>query len=1091
MGSASVMLVAVSLAALAAAPKPGPTVAVGELEVAARDRGVSRVAHGVIEELSTAMGSDEGMSTAVRHGLRPLIDETALRANGGPARAADFMLSGTLTQEADGRLHLALELVNRSAAQRVSSVRYTVRPVPPFADLHQVLRWVRQTVGAGEPGVRHIATEPESEMSVAVLPFAHVDGSGGRTAFGDVIAGLAAIEIDNVPGVHCVDRENLDKLWEELALRYAGGARGEPPSELEGADLLLCGSYSVHEGSLRLLLRLVDPGTGLVRAAGVRGGRWQDVGKLVRSATRALFRPGPAAAGERPAPDRTAVEEEAEARLQHALDRAIASGAFPDRIELEELEAGVFLRPASAELLWYLGKRNVATGDLEGQIWAYRNFSDRFSDDPRAPQALELLARAYGARRDWRRQGNVLEELMTRYPRSPEARNAPEALADMIHKHGRSDLAAAICQRGPADTLPPEVERRRLVKLARCYVDLLDFDRAATVFRYLVAKHPDARETQAILPEFVRVAIAAGDIESARGAFAKLVEREPDRSGVHAVATLDEILDHGRGGDEEDAWVADLTEGEVYNWYLRKHVSIKERCTYLLKDLGRRDRREIAGVFRELDRAVFANKSADWDAQYEAVCRRLASGEVYEFQSAWRWQLVADALMRCGRADEAERLMREQERALCRYGSEPAALLRYTARMNSARGRHREAAAALVAAWEQPGFNPDRADLDLAIRSLESLDDLEAAARFVAGVERLADPPVAAEAHLRLAQAYEAAALDEQAVDAYWRALARSREEQRECRQIALDGVGRVATRNLWHGDVARARSCEVPGTDTATAEQPSNKTSQLSLTAYPVKDAILVGGIKLDIYRTELVAMVRRDALPVPGYPVYFRFRPLTSTGVGFPPRIRHRLAYTDVNGVATTMLRSGDMRETLEVLVSAGPIEETLRVEIQGITGVSMVEVPKYTPEGLRTASLDARVMRCMCGMPGDDREIDLVRVETIASAGPERLPVFPMGVYVSPTAGAEPVRMVRAKTDYEGRITSVVRIPAGAAVTVRAMPASLEEATCSITLNPGADVAESRAFARSATLPVRGKSRMTEEGTKPANPATEKKP
>jgi hypothetical protein len=433
----------------------------------------------------------------------------------------------------------------------------------------------------------------------------------------------------------------------------------------------------------------------------------------------------------------------------------------------------------------------------------------------------------------------------------------------------------------------------------------------------------------------------------------------------------------------------------------------------------------------------------------------------------------------------------EQERALCRHGSEPAAALRYAARASAARGRHREAAASLVAAWEQPGFEPDGAGLDLAIRSLESLDDLEAAARFVAGVERLADSRVAAEAHLRLAQAYEAAAMDEQAVDAYWRALERSREEQHQCRQTALDGARRVATRNLWHGDVARARSYEAPETDAVPAEEPSAEGPHLSLVAYPVKDAILVGGIKLDIYRTELKAMVRRDALPVPGYPVYFRLRPLTSTGVSFPPRIRHRLAYTDVNGVATTVLRSGDMRETLEVLVSAGPIEETLRVEIQGITGVSMVEVPKFTPEGLRTASLDARVMRCMCRMPGDDGQIDLVRVETVASGGGERLPVFPTEVYVSPTAGADPVRKVRAKTDYEGRITSVVRVPAGAAVTVRAIPASVEEAACRVTLNPSADVAESRGFARSATLPVRGRSRLEEAPANPAKPRTKPKP
>lgn len=1078
MRNVSVLLVLASLTASVPAAERTPILAIGELEVATADRRVSRIAQGVIEELYTAIGGARGMQVAVRHGLRPLIDEAALSAHGASVRAADLMLRGKLARQADRTLRLDLELAERSGARGASRARYTVRPAPPFTDVDKVLQWVRQAVGAGERGVRGLATRPESETSVAVLPFGYVDGSGGRTAFGDVIAGLAAIEIDNVPGVHSVERENLDLLWQELARGLAGGAREQSAPALEGADWFLCGSYLVHEGSLRVLMRLVDPGTGLVGAASVREGNWQDIGKTVRSATRVLFQPGDAAATERPAPDRTAVEEEAEARLKHALERAIASGAFPDRIELQELEAGVFLRPASAELLWYLGKRNFATGDLGGQIWAYRNFSDRFPDDGRAPQALQLLARAYGARRDWRGQKRVLGELMTRYPKSPAGQNAPEALADLAHAHGRSDTAAAMYRKGVAGAPSPEAERRRLVKLARCHAELLDFDEAAAVFRQLLAKHPGSPETQAILPELVRVAIAAGDIECARMAFGKLAKAEPHRRGVHTVLTLNEILDHGRGGDDEAGWVATLAEGKTYSWYWRKHIPIRKRCTWLLKCLGRLAKREVAGIFWELDRAVFADRDADWDAEYESVCRRLASRKADRSQSEWRWQLIVEALTRCARTDEAERLMREQEEALCRYGSERAAALWYAARVNAARGRHREGLAALLAAWEHPRFEPDKADLGLAIRSFECLDDLAGAARFVAGVKRLADSSVAAEAHLRLGQAYEAKGLDEQAIDAYWRAFEQSHARQHECPRVALDSIRRVATRNLWHRDVARVGEHEVPQTDAGAAKAPSGEARRLSLVAYPVNDAILVGGYKLDIYRTALKAIVRRDGLPVCDHPVYFRFRPLTSTGVGFAPRIRGRLVYTDVNGAATAMLRSGDLEETLEVLVSAGRIEQVLRVKLEGITGLSMVGVTKHTPKGLRAASIDTRVTRCMCRMPGDDQDIDLVRIEAIATAKGQRLPEFPMALHVSPAAGTDAVRKLSGKTDHEGRVTRVVRVPAGAEVVVRAMPGSTGKVTCKVCLSAAKQVAESRGFAQCLALPVRGKSEMVQQ-------------
>jgi hypothetical protein len=107
-----------------------PVVAVGELEVAAADRHVSRIARGVVEELNTAIGCDQGMSIAVRQNLRPLIDEAALSVHGAPARAADFMLSGKLTQEADGSLRLALELAKRSSPSLAMAMISPLASVP-------------------------------------------------------------------------------------------------------------------------------------------------------------------------------------------------------------------------------------------------------------------------------------------------------------------------------------------------------------------------------------------------------------------------------------------------------------------------------------------------------------------------------------------------------------------------------------------------------------------------------------------------------------------------------------------------------------------------------------------------------------------------------------------------------------------------------------------------------------------------------------------------------------------------------------------------------------------------------------------------
>ena len=119
-----------------------------------------------------------------------------------------------------------------------------------------------------------------------------------------------------------------------------------------------------------------------------------------------------------------------------------------------------------------------------------------------------------------------------------------------------------------------------------------------------------------------------------------------------------------------------------------------------------------------------------------------------------------------------------------------------------------------------------------------------------------------------------------------------------------------------------------------------------------------------------------------------------------------------------------------------------------------------------------------------PGEDGEIDLVRIEAIAAANGQRLPEFPIDLHVGPTAGADPIRKLSAKSDHEGRITHVVRVPAGAEVVVRAMPGSIEEAACQVSLDSAADVAESRRFALAATLPVRGKSRLEPGHTKPTD-------
>jgi hypothetical protein len=126
-------------------------------------------------------------------------------------------------------------------------------------------------------------------------------------------------------------------------------------------------------------------------------------------------------------------------------------------------------------------------------------------------------------------------------------------------------------------------------------------------------------------------------------------------------------------------------------------------------------------------------------------------------------------------------------------------------------------------------------------------------------------------------------------------------------------------------------------------------------------------------------------------------------------------------------------------------------------------------------------------MCRMPGEDEKVDLVQIETIASASGQRLPEFPIDLHVSPAAGAEPVRKLNAKTDHEGRVRRVVRVPAGAEVAVRAMPPSMEGTACEIHLNLAANAAETRSFARSAALPVRGKSRMMDENTESTNRST----
>jgi hypothetical protein len=196
----------------------------------------------------------------------------------------------------------------------------------------------------------------------------------------------------------------------------------------------------------------------------------------------------------------------------------------------------------------------------------------------------------------------------------------------------------------------------------------------------------------------------------------------------------------------------------------------------------------------------------------------------------------------------------------------------------------------------------------------------------------------------------------------------------------------------------------------------------------------------------------------------------------VGFPPRIRRRLVYTDANGLATTVLRSGDLREVLQIVVSAGPIDRSVRVKTAGITGVSMGRVSEFPPDSQRAASLDLRVTRCMRRMPGESgEEVDLVRVETIAHADGQRLPAFPVNLRIHLSNGT---RRITGKTRHDGRLSRVVRVPANADLRVRATPGSVDSPQCGIDLGRAAGAERSPRFAECVSLPVRGKSVMKQK-------------
>ena len=350
--------------------------------------------------------------------------DTAQKA--GSALAADFLVQGTFTGFAN-RIEVHLEVFDVAAGRAINSIDESGKPDDILNLESKLLAAVTKALNLRKPATRPARAPSGKPVTLAVLCFQNLSPEARLDPMEIGFADLLATDLQDREGIAVVEREQLNKVLDELGLQKSAFAQsGSAPriGQMLGAQTLLLGSFLSVGKTLRFDAHLVAADTGALMQAVSVYGPTDNIDPLLRSLADRI-------ASSLAAHPRTAElpKRESKTSIEAMLHYSRAVALENERRYTEaadEYQRCLYLSPDNIEAM-----ANLATlyyRDLKEYDNAATLFERLMAGPNRDIIYGNLLAWSYYRLGQPKRQIAVLESML-RDPDLPEARRAEVAFS--------------------------------------------------------------------------------------------------------------------------------------------------------------------------------------------------------------------------------------------------------------------------------------------------------------------------------------------------------------------------------------------------------------------------------------------------------------------------------------------------------------------------------------------------------------------------------------------------------------------------------------------------------------------------------------
>lgn len=276
------------------------------------------------------------------------------------------------------------------------------------------------------------------ELSIAIMPFENNSLSDKLDSLGQWLADVLITDLSHVQGLNIIERENIDKVLNEMKLGMAGLVEKKKAikiGKMLGAELMVLGTFMEMADNLRTDVHLVDVDTGVLITARQVTAKTRDFYNLERELVNMLI--------ETFNVKLNSAEKERMARVHiKSLEAAIYYGkgiwlmSWADPMDaVKEFKKCLYLDPDYAPAQFYLAQSYKFAKQWDKAIETYQRAMTL------DPENTDFIARCYSMigsvyhwKENWRQVINYTQKSIDLVPHS---RNVPGDLGRIAYSYAQ------------------------------------------------------------------------------------------------------------------------------------------------------------------------------------------------------------------------------------------------------------------------------------------------------------------------------------------------------------------------------------------------------------------------------------------------------------------------------------------------------------------------------------------------------------------------------------------------------------------------------------------------------------------------------